>query len=173
MKAEDYELHAKQYLPQGRVRVLFIAEAPPCSMDRYFYFEDVQRGDWLWIGLMKALYPQEWSGTETKFHRQRKKQWLEKFANSGFLLIDAVKMPIDGSARNRVAEIRRSAVRLQGQIERINPEKIVLIKTTVHDALFEPMRSLGFPVVNDVALPFPSSGQQRRFHDVFSSLNLN
>ena len=58
--SDQYAEHAHPYLPGGRLRILFVAEAPPNSADRYFYFEDVKRDDWLWIALMKGLYPDQW-----------------------------------------------------------------------------------------------------------------
>ena len=51
-----YQQARARYVPR-RTRVLFVAEAPPLSLERYFYFEDVRNGDWLWIALMKELFP--------------------------------------------------------------------------------------------------------------------
>ena len=50
------------------------------------------------------------------------------------------------------------------EIARIAPDRIVLVKASVHEALFALLTQLGLPVVNETALPFPSSGQQKRFH---------
>lgn len=83
-----YAKAAEKYRP-NKTCVLFVAEAPPGSVDRHFYFEHVKRGDWLWIALMKAVYPSEWEST--KVERRRKVYWLLKFQKSGFLLVDAVK----------------------------------------------------------------------------------
>jgi hypothetical protein len=65
----SYQKAAKKYSPSD-TRVLFVAEAPPNSIDRYFYFEDVTNADWLWIALMKELFPREWG--QTKQERKRK-----------------------------------------------------------------------------------------------------
>jgi hypothetical protein len=43
----------------------------------------------------------------------------------------------------------------------------VLIKATVYDAAFEPLAKAGLPVV-DEPVPFPGSGQQRRFEKAFA-----
>jgi hypothetical protein len=112
---------------------LFVAESPPQSSDRYFYFENVKRHDWLWIALMKALYPSEWGYAAQE--RPRKPQWLTKFQNSGFRLVDAVKEPISGSHRRRVALIKAAAPALIAEIRAIAPDRIVLIKKSVHEAL--------------------------------------
>jgi hypothetical protein len=91
--SDAYAGAAAKYRPRGETRVLFIAEAPPNSIERYFYFEDVEKGDWLWIGLMKALYALDWK--ETKEERKRKRWWLARFCSDGFQLIDAVTEPIE------------------------------------------------------------------------------
>jgi SOS response associated peptidase (SRAP) len=49
---------ANKYRP-ATTRLLFIAESPPQAEDRYFYFEDMRQGDWLWIALMKAVFGAE------------------------------------------------------------------------------------------------------------------
>jgi hypothetical protein len=153
---------AEKYQPE-RTRILFVAESPPLSADRYFYFENVKGHDWLWIALMKALYTSEWGCTKTE--RQRKPYWLAKFQQSEFRLVDAVKEPLSGSSQSRVVRIKASAPTLISEIRAIAPNRIVLIKKTVHDALFQQLKDAGFMVVNEIALPFPASGQQKRFHD--------
>ena len=153
---------AEKYQPK-RTRILFVAESPPESADRYFYFDNVKGHDWLWIALMKALYPSEWGCTKTE--RQRKPYWLAKFQKSGLRLVDAVKEPLCGSAPIRVARIKASSATLISEIRSIEPDRIVLIKKTVHEALFQQFRGAGFHVINETALPFPAAGQQKRFHD--------
>jgi hypothetical protein len=157
-----YAEAAMKYVPKRGTKVLFIAEAPPNLIERYFYFEDVEKGDWLWIGLMKALYPQDWK--ETKEERKRKRWWLAKFCDDGFQLIDAVMEPIGGNSRKRVNRIKQNTDRLIGEIRETNPKQIILIKKTVYDALFELLKSRGFPVLNQDAIPFPSTGQQTEFN---------
>jgi len=112
---------------------------------------------------MKALYPSEWGCTKTE--RQRKPYWLTKFQQSGFRLVDAVKEPVSGSPQSRVVRIKASAPTLISEIRAFAPNRIVLIKKTVHDALFQQLRDAGFIVINETVLPFPATGQQKRFHD--------
>ena len=45
----------KKYMPL-RIKTLFIAEKPPQSPDRFFYYEDVKQHDSLFIYLIKELY---------------------------------------------------------------------------------------------------------------------
>ena len=39
------------------VERLLIAEAPPDSLDRFFYYEDVRSADYLFLGVTQVLYP--------------------------------------------------------------------------------------------------------------------
>lgn len=165
--ANRYQDAAKEYTPP-KTLVLFIAEAPPLSSDRYFYFEKVERGDWLWIALMKALYEPGWKGAREE--RARKPYWLRRFQSDGFLLIDAVKQPISGTGRQRIARISSDARQLIREVKKIDPKQIVLIKTTVYHALFQRFKEAGLPVINDGPLPFPSSGQAKNFAEGFRKL---
>ena len=47
-----------KYKPEV-ITCLFIAEAPPSSPDRFFYFEEVREQDSLYLEMMKALFPEE------------------------------------------------------------------------------------------------------------------
>jgi hypothetical protein len=168
MRIDDcYAAAAEKYSPE-RTHVLFVAEAPPEDLARYFYFERVQRGDWLWIALMKALYPSEWNHTKTE--RQQKEKWLLKFKKSEFRLVDACKTPIRGTNLERVRFIRSAAQELIQEIKKIAPRQIVLIKATVHEALFQELSDARFPIVNVKSLPFPCSGQQTNFQREFRCL---
>jgi hypothetical protein len=168
---DQYAEAAQKYCPKYRTAVLFVAEAPPNSIDRYFYFDDVRKGDWLWIALMKGLYGQDWK--KTKAERKRKRYWLTRFQNDGFQLIDALNLPVVGTPEQRVTAIRENAVDLIGVIQRINPVRIVLIKKTVHDALFSILKAEDLSVVNSNALPFPASGRQKEFDVEFRRIDLS
>ena len=90
MTLSAYQISAEKYVPLS-IKILFIAESPPSDLERYFYFENLQTSDWLWIGLMKAIYGVEFG--VTKKERLRRKQWLVRFRNDGYRLIDASKEP--------------------------------------------------------------------------------
>ena len=160
-----YTKAAAKYRPK-KTRLLFVAEAPPSSIDRYFYFENVKRDDWLWIALMKELFPADWVSTTSE--RQRKADWLLRFKNKGCQLMDAVKEPIRGTHRKRVAAIEGGASKLIAEIEKIKPKQVILVKATVHEALFQKMKIAGLAVANQEPLPFPSSGRQQEFHCKFN-----
>jgi hypothetical protein len=158
---------AARYKPE-ECRVLFIAGTPPDADDRYFYFEDVRGQDWLWLGLMKALYPREFGNTCDE--RKRKGYWLARFSNCGCQLIDAVEVPLSGTDAQKRPAIVRNIPRLLSVIRELDPNQIVVIKTNVHAALYRPLVDAGVNVVNDMSLPFPCSGKQTEFQRQFECL---
>src|SRR5665647_3170165 len=46
-----------KFKPQ-KIKYLLIAEAPPESIDRFFYYEAVRQHDYLFLGISEALYPE-------------------------------------------------------------------------------------------------------------------
>ena len=159
----EYEEAAERYAP-SETRVLFVAESPPASIDRYFYYPDVREHDQLWLGMMKALYRREFG--EARDERPHKHFWLKRFQADGYRLIDAVKEP----GPTAVEAIRGNAARVIDEIQEVDPQQVVLIKATVYDGLFNILKHADIPVVNQGKLPFPGSGQQRNFRDRFREL---
>jgi hypothetical protein len=51
----------------------------------------------------------------------------------------------------------------------LKPRHVAFIKSIVHDVAFEPLKKAGLPVI-DERLPFPASGQQRKFLDGFKEV---
>src|SRR5438093_866067 len=71
---------AAKYRPE-RVRLLLVAEAPPSSLDRYFYFEDVRDQDTLFRYVVRTVLGEEPS-------RSAKAHQLGRLRHSGAFLID-------------------------------------------------------------------------------------
>ncbi|MCY4315371.1 MAG: hypothetical protein OXC66_04555, partial [Roseovarius sp.] len=105
---------------------------------------------------------------ETPRERQRKHAWLKRFQRDGCKLIDAVKDPFSKgtSEKAKLAVLRAQANALISEVRSFRPRQVVLIKVTVYDALYEPLRQVGIPVVN-ARLPFPGSGRQNEFYKDF------
>jgi hypothetical protein len=144
---------AIKYKPD-QVKLLLVAEAPPAALDRYFYFEDVRTQDSLFRYVARSIV-----GVEPT--RENKRELLERLRDRGVFLIDLSEDPVDGSPlSNSVADLVRRA-------QRLKPDKIVLIKASVYDAAFAALLEAGLPVV-DERVPFPGSGQQRRFEVGFT-----
>ena len=143
---------SERYRPQ-QVRLLLVAEAPPHDRSRYFYFPDVTSHDSLFRYVIKGIY-----GTTPD--RTNKPHWLERLKSDGVFLSDLSEEP-EGAAdlRPHVSGLVERCISLQ-------PEAIILIKTKVYDAAFREVQAAGLPVV-DRRIPFPGSGQQRRFEEEF------
>ncbi|HEY4325665.1 MAG TPA: hypothetical protein VGN20_16840 [Mucilaginibacter sp.] len=45
-----------KYKP-AKIKTIIVAEAPPNCIDRFFYFENVQTADFLFLGIIEVLYP--------------------------------------------------------------------------------------------------------------------
>lgn len=167
MPWDGYDEASKRFSPSA-VSLLFVAEAPPSSRERYFYFPEVRAHDDLWIALMKALYPQNFG--ETRKERLRKHAWLTKFQRDGYKLIDVLKEPVPEESKPRVRHLLRGQVdALVAEIRKIRPRQVLLIKATVYDELYKPLKEARLPVV-DGRLPFPGSGKQGKFLDGFRNL---
>jgi hypothetical protein len=147
------ERAARTYRPTS-VNLLLVAEAPPAALDRYFYFEDVPRQDSLFRYVARAIVKLEPT-------RGNKAELLARLRDSGVFLIDLKLDPTDrGSLAAEVPGLIRRA-------RRLDPEKIVVIKSSVFDLVRDAFLDAGLPLV-DERVPFPGSGQQRRFETAFA-----
>ena len=164
-----YAAAAEKYRPK-KVRVLFIQESPPYATDRHFYFMGVKAHDGFWVNLMRFLYAVEF-GEDTGAERARKDHWLTRFQADGYWTIDAMREPIAKNEHDeRVEMIAAHAGGRVAEVKAIKPQRIVLVKKSVFDALNEPLRAAGLPVVNEVAVPYPGRGQEGRFHKTLRGL---
>jgi hypothetical protein len=143
------ERAAQKYRPQ-EVHLLLVAEAPPTSLDRYFYFEDVQEQDSLFRYVVQTVLSEPPSRTE-------KAEQLGRLCERGVFLIDLKPDPKLGDEHldPYVEDLVSRAVDLR-------PEHVITIKANVCDLCQEPLRAAGLDVVSE-RVPFPGSGQQRRF----------
>jgi hypothetical protein len=147
------ERAARTYRPTS-VNLLLVAEAPPAALDRYFYFEDVPAQDSLFRYVARAILKLEPT-------RENKAELLARLRDSGVFLID---LKLDPTDRGSLAAEVPGLVR---RVRRLNPEKIVVIKSSVFDLVRGAFLDAGLPLV-DERVPFPGSGQQRRFETAFA-----
>ncbi len=164
---EVYTTAANRYKPRP-IKLLLIAEAPPCNLDRFFYFEDVKKQDSLFLEIMGVLYPDEKeaylaSGRET----DRKKDLLEMFRNDGYWLTDLSEVPPELTGQSLESCVPGLVKRLQKHITPDTP--VVLIKANVYDLLYPVLSEQGYKVIAE-RLPFPGSGQQRVFREKFKKI---
>ncbi len=172
--AEAIEL----YRP-SRIRLLFVAEAPPAyRFHRFFYFTDVRRMDTLFLEMMKALYPVEVGYHQGNFlpgysaaaMRRRKTELLARFRADGFYLIDGheLPMPEGATSREKVNLMRASLSHLSVKIRQLSmnqPMPVVLIGKVTYMVCAAALREQGFPVRNSAAIDHPARGGQRRFRE--------
>lgn len=137
-----------------RIDLLLVAEAPPSALDRYFYFEDVPTHDSLFRHVVEGVLGEK--------PTRDKAPYLEALRERGVFLID---LSIDPFADRREA-IPRCVPDLVRRTRALRPERIVLIGADVFDASYDVLHEAGLPVA-DVRLPYPGSGQQRRFLEGF------
>jgi hypothetical protein len=155
MSLLERQAAALKYKPSA-VKLLLVAEAPPCTPGRYFYFERVDPHDWLfryvWEGLKKG-----------KPDRARKAEHLGTLRDEGIYLIDLHEESI---SQPTPAQLQPKVAGLLDRCRALGPRHVVLIKSIVHDVAYEPLRQAGLPVI-DERIPFPASGQQRKFLESF------
>jgi len=76
---------ALKYAPL-KTCALYIAESLPSAWERIIYFDKVKQHDWLWIGLVRAIYGTEFGGILEE--RPRKAERLSRLKNDRYRLID-------------------------------------------------------------------------------------
>ena len=134
------------------MQLLLIAEAPPADLGRYFYFEDVREQDSLFRYVVQTVLGEPPS-------RAAKATQLVHLREAGVFLIDLKTDP-------KVAEELLDAYvpDLVARAVALAPEHVITIKANVCDLCQAPLRAAGLDV-GDERVPFPGSGQQRRFVD--------
>lgn len=145
-------------------RVLFIGEAPPPE-SRYFYYAESNGYDYLFLELLQVLYP-ELKTLGVAHMRANKPALLRRFADDGYLLVDAMerRIPLNGSS-SRIRAISSGQEDLLERLSVIGHNDFVAIplKATVHDGLSARTKSrIGERFIPD-RIPFPSNGQQANF----------
>lgn len=150
-----------KYQPE-HVKLLFIAEAPPEDITRYFYYEDVKTNDALFLNIVRVIYPEF---QEVDHIRKNKRALLSQLKDGGYYLIDALPEPVTLklSSSQRKKLISQNKEILIKEVKKLlvkNPRmKVILVKSTVYDALNGDFLQNEIPVLNnDIKLPFPSQG---------------
>lgn len=166
---------ARERYKPTKLAVLFIAEAPPSSSSRYFYFDDVPDHDGLFVELLKAVYGDDFRSYVGNRRPAEKSSWLSRLQDDGFWLLDSTDKPLDGAPVGGKSRVRLLQARsdlperlrelsVQGYLSANTP--LILIKATVYDAFFASLAGLGYNII-DKRIPFPGSGQQARFRKLF------
>lgn len=153
------------------VRLVLIAESAPddggnLTNRRFFYDDDLTGRDGLFREVVRATFnnPTLASGPGAK------RPWLEKLRDRGVYLIDLAPVPVNYHSRlERTAALARNIESTVSLATQLKPSGIVLVKQNVFDLLQRPLLQAGLPLLHDDFIPFPGSGQQKRFRERFSA----
>ena len=155
----------QKYKPEA-VKYLLVAEAPPDSIGRFFYYDNVRQHDYLFLGVAQALYPKlkdEFiaSGRSSKI----KNSILLNLKADGFYLLDLSELPLSLLQDNLHSQLPT----LVEKIKQVAAKdiKIILIKATVYDTAFQFLKENGFENIVDVRITFPGQGGQIKFQNEF------
>jgi hypothetical protein len=164
-----FEIARQKYKP-NTIKYLLVAETPPKSdSNRFFYFEKVDKQDSLFLETMKVLYPVDTQFVETKEIRRRKSEFLNKFKEDGFYLVDSLDKPFEKrySTTEKIGLIKAGQNRLLEKIRNLLSEntKVILIASPVYKANFEFLKNQRIPVINTEPIDFPGSGGQKKFRE--------
>ena len=146
------EQAAARYQPD-RVETLLVSEAPPSARHRYFYFEDVTEHDSLFRHVVQAVLGEK--------PTRDKAPYLDALRESGWFLVHVSEEPFHD--RKILPPLVPDLI---ARCEQLAPTRIIVVGAPLFDLLRTPLRGAGLPLV-DVRLPYPGSGQQRRFLDEF------
>jgi hypothetical protein len=150
---------ARRWRPD-HVDLLFVVEAPPSALDRYFYFEDVRTHDSLFRHVVEAVLGEK--------PTRDKAPYLDALRERGVFLIDLCLDPFS----DRREAIPAAVPTLARRIRAIGPRRIVLIGASVYDQAHPALHAAQLPVV-EARLPYPGAGQQRRFLEGFRAATSN
>jgi hypothetical protein len=156
---EDLRL---SYRPR-RARVVFLGEAPPDPRQRdprFFYSPTLSRHHYLFLGVMEALY-----GATFDRLAGGKADWLRRFQDAGFWMLDALEVPAESRRRaDRLAALRRVAREVAERIQTVGPAVGVVICHPLADEALRPaLRAGGLLLLHEGAIPFPLPPWRRTF----------
>ncbi|MEH0022592.1 MAG: hypothetical protein V6Z89_23280 [Desulfobacter sp.] len=155
---KSYYIRLRNQFTPEPVKLILILESPPIS-GKYFYDETGKPSEPLFSELMKFL----------KYNPADKKDGLSFFQKKGILLMDVTYKPVNhlkGKLRNDtiLSDFDSLTADLRDHCS-INSTRVILIKANICKLLEPKLLESGFPVINQgVVIPFPSTGQQKRFH---------
>jgi hypothetical protein len=155
----------EKYKPET-IRCLFIAEAPPDKIDRFFYYSNVKTADYLFLGITEILYPElKKEYLDRRRPAELKEKILKKFCSDGYYLMDVLDIPLS-LHRGYLSTASSDLIKRVKEVTDKNTP-IVLIKVTTYDAVFENLRNTGFRRIAPIRIPFPGQGQQKIFSEKF------
>lgn len=156
---------ARQKYKPETVKYLLVAEAPPDSLERFFYYDNVRQHDYLFLGVAEALYPKLkeqflLSGRSSEI----KNSILLTLQQDGFYLLDLSELPLSLLDTDLQSQLPSLVEKINSVAD--NNTQIILIKTNVYDIAFYYLKQKLENVI-DQRITFPGQGGQRKFQDEF------
>lgn len=167
---KKYYLNLRNKYHPRNLKLIFILESPPVS-GKYFYDETGKVTEPLFSAMMKLL---GYSPTD-------KRDGLEFFRRNGYLIVDATYKQVNRlKGKIRDDTILSDYKNQISDLKAVNPQKtipIILVKANICKLLKDRLSTEGYNIANNGAIiPFPSNGQQNRFHskalEILSRLRL-
>ena len=164
MHSKDYYIQIRQSFLPKKLRYILVLESPPIA-GLYFYDKSGKTSEPLFMEIMKLL----------KTYPNDKEEGLSYFRDLGFYLVDATYTPVNLlKGKERDATILSDFRSLKEDLKSIcdgKPVPVVLVKANICRLLETRLFKEGFNVMNNgVVVPFPSTGQQKRFHEAMNNL---
>lgn len=161
---KQLEKARQKYKPEI-VKYLLIAEAPPDSLERFFYYENVLQHDYLFLGVTEALYPK----LKEQFllsgrSNELKITILQTLQKDGFYLLDLSDLPLSLLDSSLQSQLPTLVAKIKSVVD--DNSQIILIKANVYDIAFQLLKT-NFKNVVDQRITFPGQGGQRKFQDEF------
>lgn len=172
-----YDKVREKYRP-SHIKILLIAESPPPAPDiqssRQFYYTDrIRHDDRLFVNTVRALYPETIDVKEADLESQ-KQQWLHRFQNDGFYMIEALQesQVHEVTKKQRQARISESLPQLIDRVKQLaTPDTgLILIKSNVYEQAAEPLKAAGFTVLNTELVDYPGQYNQRAYREKLARL---
>jgi hypothetical protein len=159
IKNQNYYFKLKNKYRPKKIKLIILAESPPVS-GKYFYDETGKTSEPLFSALMKSMV----------YKPKDKKDGLAYFQKRGFILVDATYHPVNHlSGKTRDIAIMGDFQLLIDDLNELcgaDDILLLLIKANICRMLEDKLLLNKFKVINDgVVVPFPSTGQQKRFQE--------
>lgn len=160
-----YAEAAEKYRPE-KVKLLWIAEAPPLVLPpkprRYFYFEEMSQHDWLFRGVIEAMF----ADTSAPSAGRSKALQLREFQAAGAFPVDVCKDPAQSWMYHEWWPTTEK------EVQELDPEHIIVVKYDVCRFVYPKLKAVGLDerLLTRGLVPFPAPGRQREFHDIVDPL---
>ena len=157
MKPRAYYHRLRADYTPANLRTIFLFESPPVS-GKYFYDPSGKTTEPLFSAIMRLF---GWAPSA-------KAEGLALFRDAGYVLVDATYRQVNGMTKTERRRIMREDYgSLVQDLRTFGDVEIIVGMVGVLDAVGERLVTDGFRVINNGRrIPFPSNGQQRRFHEM-------